>query len=451
MDGRSRGARATRGRARPSGPVVLALLAILAAGLATGPAMARDLHVAARGTVADAEPDGSVASPFPSVEAALPALAAGDRLLLADGTHGPVRILGHRFAEVVTIEPAEGATARTPAIRVADSAGIRLRGLGVWPDTPAIDWRALVIVEPSAEDITLEALDIRSGPDAEAYLDWSAETWRGRYRDGVRLDGTRIALRDSRLLGLRHGVAVTGPHAEVTGNLIEGFSGDGLLGIGDHGVYRGNTVQNCVKVDGNHDDGFQSWSLGPNRSVGTGVVTGVVIDANRFLEWVGPRDHPLRCVMQGIGLFDGRYADWVIQNNLIAVRAFHGITMGGADNPRVLHNTVVHADGARQKKPWIKITGHKDGSPSRGGIVANNIAAQVVLETKRNPTIVGSKNLPLRRPSRVFQDPFRGDFRLKPTAGSIDAGDPRFATERDIDGTPRPKGGGPDLGAFEIR
>lgn len=442
------------GMGRRGPPVAGFVVAGLLALLGVGHAFAGEIHVAAgpAGRAAGGA-DGSAARPFPSVEAALAAgvVEAGDRLILGPGAHGVIRIVGHRFEAPVTVEPAAGAEVRAAGIQIAESANLRIRGIGVWPETPAPHWRALVHVARSAADIELERLDIRSAPDAPGYLGWSAEDWLGRMRHGAMLEGTRIALRDSRIRGAQSGIVVGGPHAEIVGNLVEGFSGDGMVGLGDHGVFRGNTVRDCIHVDDTHRDGFQSWTIGADGRVGTGVVTGVVIDGNRFLEWAGPRDHPLRCELQGIGLFDGRFEGWVIQNNLVAVSHWHGIAIYGADDPRILHNTVVHVDGARGQKPWIRVASHKNGTPSRGGVVANNIAMNFVLEEDRNPALRSHRNVVLSRPTRVLRDPFGGDFRLLPDAGSVDAADPRYATEADVDGTPRPLGDGADVGAFEVR
>ena len=89
-------------------------------------------------------------------------------------------------------------------------------------------------------------------------------------------------------------------------NLVDGFSADGLRGLGDDGLFEYNRVQNSYvedPPDPNHDDGFQSWSVGPG-GVGTGEVRGVVLRGNVFINHVNPA-HPLRTSMQAIGCFDG--------------------------------------------------------------------------------------------------------------------------------------------------
>ena len=83
------------------------------------------------------------------------------------------------------------------------------------------------------------------------------------------MDGTRMVIRNNRLLNVNFGISVNASHSLIAGNLVENFSGDGMRGLGDYTVFEYNTVKNCYDVNANHDDGFQSWSAGPD---GVGMV-----------------------------------------------------------------------------------------------------------------------------------------------------------------------------------
>ena len=50
---------------------------------------------------------------------------------------------------------------------------------------------------------------------------------------------------------------------------------------------------------------------------------------------------PHRGALQGIGCFDGMFVDWIIENNVIIVDHYHGITLGGARGCRIVNNTVI--------------------------------------------------------------------------------------------------------------
>jgi len=306
------------------------------------------------------------------------------------------------------------------------------------------------VVWPDAQRIVFSKLDVRSTETARNYLNWGQQTWLANKRPGILLEGPENAILGSRFTGVSGAISTTGVKARVVGNQIHGFSSDGIRSLGDHTVVFGNFVRDCVKIDDNHDDGFQSWSLGPGASVGKGVVRNLVIDSNTILEWTGPPEHPLRCQLQGIGLFDGFYEDLVIRNNVISVSSYHGIGVNGMRSGSITHNTVVNARGPRRNAPWIGVFSHKDGRRSTGVIVANNAAPIFKIEGARLPDMVVTNNYVMVYPQRDLVAPGRLDFRPKPTSALVNAADPRFAAKLDIQGTPRDGSGGPDIGAIEL-
>lgn len=344
-------------------PGATGVLIGLLVGLA--PAVARDLHV--RPGAAAEIADGDPSRPFPSVALAVTALASGDRLLLQDGDYGTVAIEGARYAPPVRVMPAPGAAPRLAGLRVRAASGWHFADLLVEAG-PAPRGGALVTVGADAQDIRLERLTVRSGDDHAA---WDAATWRARARPGIQSASPGIEIRDSRVTGVRHGIQVSGPDARVIGNLVDGFSGDALRGLGDRGLFEGNEVRNCVKVDDNHDDGFQSWSRGPEGRPGRGMVRGVVLRGNVIRNHIGPRG-PLTCRLQGIGLFDGLYVDWLIEDNLVEVDHWTGITVMGGIGVRVLDNTVRNVTPGPPGPPWIVVTRHKDGRPGADNLIAGN-------------------------------------------------------------------------------
>src|SRR6185295_11701448 len=127
----------------------------------------------------------------------------------------------------------------------------------------------------------------------------------------------RVTVRKNRVRNVRFGIGAGGAQVHVQENLVDGFSADGLRGLGDDGLFEYNRVQNNFvedPPDPNHDDGFQSWSVGPG-GVGTGEVRGVTLRGNVFVNATNP-NHPLRSSMQGIGCFDGFFVNWVVEDNV---------------------------------------------------------------------------------------------------------------------------------------
>lgn len=410
--------------------------------LAALPAAARDHHVAATGTAAARAPDGSAAAPWPSLAEALKSgrLQGGDRLLLAPGEHGRLAIGGQSFDTPLLITSAPGGQAHADAIAVRKSQGITLQNLAVWPRTPPGKDAKSVLVEADANSarIRFEQLDIRGGPDGLNYLSWDLNTWREVWTSrGVYLNGPDQVLQNSTISGISNAIVAKGARVQVIGNEIRGFSRDAMRGLGPDEVFRGNLVRDCVKIDNNHDDGFQSWAPGTkqNRS----PLRNLTVEGNTILEWTGPSDHPLRCRLQGIVLFNGPYENTRIVNNLVAISAFHGITIYSGTGNQVINNTVLNIRGGG--KTWIRQRGS-----GPGGVYANNVAA-----TLKFDKTVGkeSRNVLARNLAQMFENPAKLDFRPRKGGPLIDAADPAFAPKQDLRATPRPQGRGPDLGAFE--
>ena len=117
---------------------------------------------------------------------------------------------------------------------------------------------------------------------------WSASDWDTKSANGIQASGTKVTLRRNKLKNVNFGISVSATSSLVDDNTVDGFAGDGLRGLGDNTVFQYNLVKNCYDVNANHDDGFQSWSVGSNGQVGTGQVTGVVLRGNRIINYEDP-------------------------------------------------------------------------------------------------------------------------------------------------------------------
>ena len=394
--------------------------------------------------------NGSASAPWPSVQAAFASgrLAGGDRVLLLPGNHGNLGIRGQNFDPPLTIASAHDGQAHVNRIRVHESSGLIIEGLNVWPPAPVNivgkkSGDPLVQTTASSSRITFKRLDIRGAPDADTrYLTWGKDDWLHVWRvAGVMLDGPDQTLQDSVLSGISNGITAVGLRARVLDNEVRGFSKDGMRGLGSGSVFRGNTVRDCVKVDGNHDDGFQSWVDRPGKG-NRKVVSDVSLIDNVILEWSGPADHPLRCRLQGISLFNGPYRNWIISNNLIAISAYHGIALYGTSNFEVIHNTVVQIDGLPGKSPWI-MTKNSTGDAS-GNLIANNAAMNIKLAPG---TATARDNVMIKYPVRIFANVQARDYRPNPDSGLVGAADPSLGEKQDLAGRPRPTQ--PAVGALE--
>lgn len=378
---------------------------------------------------------------------------AGDTVLLRNGYYGDISIQHLYNAATITIAAEAGQTPRLRSLLVQSAQNWALRGLSISPSHATTNTPTTMVRINNHNhfgptwDIELGDSDLFSVVDASS---WSAQDWINLASSGIDIGGDRISVTGNRLRNLRFGISVGGADAIVRRNLIDGFSADGLRGLGDRGLFEYNRVQN-VKVgdppDANHDDGFQSWSVGAG-GVGTGEVTGVVLRGNVFINSTSPND-PLRNSMQGIGCFDGFFVDWVVENNVVITDHWHGISFYGMRDSRIINNTVIDINASSPGPPWIMVHAHKDGRPSSNVLVRNNLATDYSLEGNG---LVTDHNLEFAyaNAATLFVAP-PYDLHLLPSAAAVDSGTAASAPLFDIEGVPRPQGQEFDLGAHEWR
>jgi MYXO-CTERM domain-containing protein len=295
--------------------------------------------------------------------------------------------------------------------------------------------------------VVVEGCELFSVADSSA---WTADQWINAASSGIFVRGTSITVRDNSLTNVRFGISVDGASALIEKNRIVNFSADGMRGLGDDGVFQYNLVKNVYASDAdgdtNHDDGFQSWSVGAG-GVGTGVVKGVVLRGNVFLNREDP-SQKFPNSMQGIGCFDGFFEGWVVENNVVMTDHWHGISFYGMRNSRIVNNTVIDINDVSPGPPWIKVTAHKDGTASDGILVRNNLATDFQLEgtnlTQDHNTTLATTDL-----AAYFVAPTTFDLHLLPGAPAVDTGSADQAPPTDLEGIARPQGKGVDLGAYE--
>lgn len=421
------------------GPV----LGLVLAGLCALPATARDLFVAPPGSPVADPADGSRAAPFASLRSAASARdGAQDRIVLLDGEYGEMTLY-EDYEPPLTIAADTPGGARFSKILLNGGKGTRLSGLMVYKHASGPTY---TLVESRVADVMLDGLDLRGSLDApDSYLSWTAADWRDNAVHGVQLKGRDNTLTNSRLTGTAFAIQAMAPGARVIGNRVAGFSGDGMRATGDGSLFADNRVENCIDLqDGNHDDGFQAWAPKPEDG-GPRLLRDLVLDGNVILEWTGPEDHPLHGRLQGIGLFDGRYENVTVQNNLVVVDHYHGITLTDAFDSRILNNTVVSRGGKRQPHPWVSLATKRDDPEALRNVqVVNNVAMSF-----RNISGANQHNGVASQPARMFADPGQGDFRPAPDSPLLGAGQAAAAAPRDILGHVRPTSGRVALGAFE--
>ncbi len=372
----------------------------------------------------------------------------GDTVILRGGFHGEVFAAEYYNDDFITIMAQPGHRPKVGTLELRSGCKWRVQGLTVSPSF-AEPYRKKRLLEFSSHNWTgaswsciAEACTAYSVLDASG---WTKEQWDTLSCDGTLLPGNGMIARNNYFKNVNFGISVTGDSCLVEGNIVENFAGDGLRGLGDYCTFQYNIVKNCYAVNANHDDGFQSWSVGDSGDVGTGVVRGVVLRGNTILNYEDP-NQPFRGTLQGIGCFDGMFEDWLIVNNVIMTDHWHGITLSGATGCVIINNTVVDLNTAEPGPPWIRISDHKDGTPSTGCIVRNNLATAY---NSSGAGVVSDHNITVKNYDDFFVGYAAGNVHLKSGCAAIDAGAADRAPPEDRDGLPRPQGSGVDAGAYE--
>ncbi len=294
-------------------------------------------------------------------------VSGGDRLILEGGRHGAVILSGVRFVDPVTIVAQSGSEVFFDRILLKNTSGLVFSGVTVMPTVGSGETSALIETKRS-HDIVFERMEVASARSAKG---WSPEDWVLRARTGFRLFGQDITVRNSVIRIVDHGVSSAADGAIIEGNEITYFRGDGIRALGDNSRYVGNLIETCVGVDSNHDDGIQSWSVDAAGKPGRGVVKNVLVAKNVIRN--GVLGGELACSLQGIGLFDGMFEDWIIRDNVVIVDHWHGITVMGGNRVRVENNVVVDSRDGSPGPPWITVTSHRDGRISRQSLIAGNV------------------------------------------------------------------------------
>lgn len=372
----------------------------------------------------------------------------GDTIWLLSGHHGAIEITGAYNESPITIVALEGHTPTLHHALFRAASGWRLRGVSISPTYDPGRGNVTGVTIDShdfsgpASEITVEACTIFSVEDSSG---WSAADWVANVINGIAGDGDDLVIRDNVLTNVGFGISMSGLRSRVAYNSVRNFSGDGLRGLGDYEVFEYNYVANAVVIDDNHDDGFQSWSNGP-AGVGTGEVVGVVLRGNTIVNYEDPAQ-PLRGTLQGIGCFDGFFVDWVIENNVIITDHWHGISLYGARDSRIVNNTVLDLNEDTPGPPWIRISPHEDGTESSGCVIRNNLATAFASE---GGGIAEDNNMEITDAAALFVGPTPPyDLHLLPSAPAVDIGSAELAPMRDIEGISRPQGAAVDLGAYE--
>lgn len=338
--------------------------------------------------------NGSKENPWPSLEQSiasgyLKTLKPGDSLILLEGYHGEARFSGIND-DFITIAAAPGHDARLAKLHMSAAAKWHIKNLRISPTfAPKSNIRNIVYFgerAPESGQVIIEGCEI-FGVDDHTKL--TAKTWLalpngilvGRHAKGS-------IVKNCYIRNTRFALQLSAYDNVAEGNVIENFSGDGLRmnRDGQKAIY--NVIKKSFVTDGNgdknHDDAIQCFL----HSKGTGLMRNLTLSHNIIIGHE-PGVEPNAANNHGIGLFDGPLENFRIENNVIMVSHWHGISVFDGQGCTIVDN-IVWSQFNGKLKPWIML-GEKQGK-AIGNTVKNNYAMSFNLNqpetTKSNNQIV---------------------------------------------------------------
>ncbi len=376
---------------------------------------------------------------------------SGDTIYLRNGNHGGIR-LGRYFNDnYITIAAEPGHIPVVDYISLTGGKNWEFRGLKVLgnPRNPApkkhlVTVRGYTSTGP-ASNVKIIGNDIRSVEDASTLTlqDWlnrpaGIQVWRS---PGIEIRKNLIESIDVGIGGISDG-------AIVSENWVNAFAHDGLRGGGSNILIENNRITNSIN-NGNsfHRDLIQFFGVGGGR--GPGCFCNNVIFRNNFLaNNTGPFNRAFQGRLQGVGLFNGPYANWTIENNVILGVGSNGISSERSSGFKVINNTLI----GRQYGSSVIVPGQMNKTGIRldnnsSNIVSNNIGSISQTLVNKYP---GMKNISVSTEAaadRYFANWRAQDLRLKSGSPAINAGLATYAPPRDITGSSRDSR--PDVGAYE--
>ncbi len=366
----------------------------------------------------------------------------GDTLLLYSGLHGSIFIKNYQNDKPIYIIAAEDEQPILKSLHIQSGSNWYFEGLTISsePYDEYIHGR-LVYFESHNWQGPAKNIIIKNCNVFSTETPWTeALDWNEKVSSGIYVKGDSMEIIGNTLSNISFGISLVGDHIYCAKNTIRNFSGDGMRMLGSYQIVEENYIANCYKVDDNHDDGIQSFTTNGY------AVDHNVVRKNVILNYEDP-DQVLLGPLQGIGCFDGFYNDWLVENNIVMVNHWHGISFYGANQVRIINNTVLDpTPGITPGASWIRINEHKDGRPSQDCIVSNNITNSLA------GNAIYLTNVILANTSEYeahFTDVKSYDVHLLQNSSIIDFGNNEYASTDDLDYNERPQGTAIDPGAFE--
>jgi parallel beta-helix repeat protein len=375
---------------------------------------------------------GTLASPWSTLQAVLAAgktFVTGDVIYLMSGNHG-FPVINKSNAGYVTITRYAGSDPVINRIDFSNASrwvidNVKIFTTATPPEAPVLQHpvypklnNTLVRVMNNSSYITFSNCFIYSIENNTAWTtadDWNNKAWNGL---NITSGSHHVTINACTIRNVNFAIEMNSTENNtVQHSTIENICGDGIR-PGSYATIEYNTIRDIYLTNGNHYDLIQGFAS-----------AGIVIRGNILTNATANRAF-LDYDCQGIGLFDGFFDNFIIENNLVILHHYHGISLYGARNCRIVNNTVVkNPVGSTNMMPWIGFFPHKDGTNGSGNSMSNNLVCDI--ESTNGATT--SNNIITTAYTSHFINYTGFDMHLKSGSTAINAGTTTNAPAIDLE------------------
>jgi len=370
------------------------------------------------------------------------AVRAGDTILLRSGYHGEIFYGGANNSDYITLGAQSGHAPYLKKFRLASGSKWVIRGLTISPElAPGEDIPDnLIHIQSGCDEIIIEDNDLFYSRNTSG---WSADDWNSSSGHiAILCQGRNTVIRGNRLKNVNFGISISGPGSLVEYNTIENIAGDGMIGGANNVTIQYNVIKNFYKVNANHDDGIQFYRPGNDPT----PLENLVIRGNLIMSHEPNADYPLMTSPQGICGFvreneRGYFRNFLIENNIVLLQHWHGISLYGALDSRIINN--IACDPTGEYPTWISLNNWGTNC-----VVRNNMASNYIVD---GDNVTADHNIDIEDHGlgALFADYHSYDLRHRQGSPAIDAGSGESAPNIDFNRASRPQGSGYDIGAYE--
>lgn len=379
--------------------------------------------------------------------------SAGDVIYLMNGAHGRPYITGGN-SDYVTIKALPNHNPKLAGIQFGKGSYWAFDGLTFTADGSGGDNFKSTFIQSNTDNthlvITNSVFYMAEDSSNWTFNDWYTYT-KNKSIFALSVRGNYFKFNNNIIKNVYFGLSILGDNIEIKNNLIDNFAGDAMqLQNSDNVLIENNIIKDAYIQDYNiqHDDAIQLMGV-------ASPMNNVVVRNNTIYNFSDEitqsmiDDNLVGYSMQGIILTDGKITNSVIENNLVVLDTYHGITINSSDKCRIQNNTIARTPNKVNTEnvyPWITFYGGKGGLHTNG-VVRNNIAYQYSIASgnlDQNNISISESSL-----NNNFTDYSSFDFTLKEDSYAIDTGLNTDISEFDLAGNNRLFNTTVDCGAYE--